>query len=683
MAVITWEDPTKIIERSADVPRVDPYYEWARTTEFEYYDHNVEWLPVLIELREGSGTAKDFANFVYRAQKAHEPWAADLRVPGFYREPIAHLQDAHLQDKPMRFLAMLTRKKFLSDVSDGKRLAKWIKRFELGRATPTSDVEKARTATASQSQKKAKVAPKLVIGVVDDGIAFAHDRFWSDDDKTRIEYFWDQLKPSFWGYLGFGTQFSRGDIATRMGNSRYGSLVDEDEVYRLSGHADHTKYGHKPLASRATHGTHVMDLACSFPTRPTPGKLPIVAVQLPVATVEDTSGAKLGPQVFNGLFYILVKANAIGSVPLPVVANVSYGMIAGPHDGESLLEVAMDQLVELCDPPLRVVLPAGNNHLSRCHANFDLKSDESRTLHWRVLPDDWTESQLEIWLPSSNGPPVNITITAPDGKISSSISPGNQQLLLVGSQIVGQVSYYPFGYAGTRAVLLLSLAPTGSPSAGVPLSPAGLWQVQLTNDSIGAVKLRDIHAWIQRDDTAPGYKRRGRQSYFDDPAYRRYDDGGRPIEVDNASCVKRKHTLNAIATGQKTIVIGGFRRSDWKATPDSARGPAIPPGRSGGLGRGPDAMWPSDEAPSHRGVLGAGTRSGSCVAMNGTSVAAPQAARWIANQWLTVAAPSTVDRNAVFNFAGADTRPDKPPLERGGGGRVSVRPERRKRRRED
>ncbi len=35
-----------------------------------------------------------------------------------------------------------------------------------------------------------------------------------------------------------------------------------------------------------------------------------------------------------------------------------------------------------------------------------------------------------------------------------------------------------------------------------------------------------------------------------------------------------------------------------------------------------------------RGVLAAGTRSGSVVPMNGTSVAAPQATRWTAEAWL-------------------------------------------------
>jgi len=413
---------------------------------------------------------------------------------------------------------------------------------------------------------------------------------------------------------------------------------------------------------------------------PAPGRLPIVGVQLPVPTVEDTSGATLAPQVFNGLWYTLVKANAIAQAAttglLPVVVNVSYGTTAGPHDGRSLLEYSMDLLVQLCRPMLQVVLPAGNNHLSRCHAHFSLAPGQSRTLHWRVLPDDWTESHLEIWLPSPlNVSPIGVVLTAPDGTPSAITSPGEEQWYVEGNAIVAQGSYYPVDYVGTRALLRLSIAPTGSPDANVKLALAGVWHVELKNDGPQAAHVTDIHAWIQRDDTAPGYRRRGRQSFFDDPAYRRFDEGGRAIEDDNdpltnSSDVKRRHTLNAIATGRKTIVVGGFRRSDWRPAPDSASGPALLPGRSGANSPGPDALWPSETSPSHYGVLGAGTRSGSCVAM-------------IARKWEAGTAPANVDRDAVFAYAASvDTGPARPPAERGGGGRVPDQPVGRPQRRE-
>lgn len=695
MAVTSWEQRL-IIPRDADGLLADPYYEWARTTGFEYYGRSVEWLPVLIELRKGGLSAKAFAERVFEMQALSlhaQGWAANLRVPRFYAAPPPRLK------RPMRFLAVLATKQFLWDVYKGKEPADWISRFELGRATALSGLGIPPTTTPSPPSTHMGT-PTVVTGVIDDGIAFAHDRFWSTDGKTRIEYFWDQLEPSVVldGDWGYGREITKRDpiagIDKRMGDSRYNLLVDEDEVYRRSGHVDHAKPGHKPLASRAAHGAHVMDLACFQWARPAPGVRPIVAVQLPVATVEDTSGATLGPQIYNGLCYIVAKAAAIandaGSAPLPVVANVSYGTIAGPHDGKSVLEAAMDHLIEICDPPLRVVLPAGNNHLSRCHARFSLAPSKSHELAWRVLPDDWTESHLEIWLRSGTNPSlITISVTAPDGTTSTGIAPGDELVCRVGSDIVAQASYYPPGAVvnpSTRALVRLSLAPTGSPSAGVPLAPAGLWRVKLSNDAHVAVS--DIHAWIQRDDTAPGYKRRSRQSHFDDPKYRRHDDGGRAIEDDNdprttKSYVKRRHTLNAIATGKKTFVVGGFRRSDWAPAPYSACGPALPPGRSGGASPGPDAMWPTEEAPAHHGVLGAGTRSGSCVAMNGTSVAAPLAARWVAEQWVTGPSIATVDRDKLFSFAqSVDIGPSKPKRERGGGGRVPAQPVRRPPRRE-
>jgi hypothetical protein len=79
----------------------------------------------------------------------------------------------------------------------------------------------------------------------------------------------------------------------------------------------------------------------------------------------------------------------------------------------------------------------------------------------------------------------------------------------------------------------------------------------------------------------------------------------------------------------------------------------------------------------HWGVLAAGSRSGSVVAMGGTSVAAPRAARWIADD---LGAGGRGDRAAVQAHATADEggyppgTPPPPPLERGGAGRIKLDP---------
>ena len=55
-------------------------------------------------------------------------------------------------------------------------------------------------------------------------------------------------------------------------------------------------------------------------------------------------------------------------------------------------------------------MPAGNGYQSRTHANAVLaprtrQKDHGTALHWRVLPDDHTQSFLELWLPEgAQGP---------------------------------------------------------------------------------------------------------------------------------------------------------------------------------------------------------------------------------------------------------------------------------------
>lgn len=693
---------TWTVSRTAARPEglfADPYYEWALVTDFAYYSKaKADWLPVLLELRGPPGrmgTAQAFVEEVARLRRlgAEKPsWVANLRIPSFFLEPSPRLK------QPLTFLAVLARPQFLADLYAGKVPADSIRRFEVGRAIQPASELPSQPGPHQPPGPQACVPPVVVTGVIDDGIAFAHDRFLSrddDDGTTRIEYLWDQQlsigPPIGWG---FGSELDKrskpAGIDQRMTDSRHAGLVDEDEVYRKTGHVDHARPGHKPLAARAAHGVPVMDMACNLEVKPSAGKRPIIAVQLPSATVEDTSGATLTPQVVLGLLYILDRADAVAdhlqTGPLPVVVNLSYGMIAGPHDGSSLIEWAMDELIRLCDPPLRIVLPAGNNHLSRCHACFSLDPGQSLALQWRVLPDDWTESYLDIWLPAgADASLVRVSITAPDGSISDAIAPDGAALLqadpAAAGPVVGLAVFYPALATGTRARIRVWLAPTGSPAATVPLARAGLWCILIAND-LKAAALCGIEAWIQRDDTAPGHRRRGRQSYFDDADYRQFDDGGRAVETDDsASHVKREGTLNAIATGRRTIVIGGFRRSDGKPAPMSASGPVVAPRRGPPNPDGPDAMLPSDDAPSLRGVLAAGTRSGSCVAMQGTSVAAPQATLLIAER---LAGKLSDSRQFVFDAAAAKDPAvtPKPGPKRGGGGRLPQVSNRRGRREE-
>jgi hypothetical protein len=325
-----------------------------------------------------------------------------------------------------------------------------------------------------------------------------------------------------------------------------------------------------------------------------------------------------------------------------------------------------------------VVLPAGNNYLWRTHANFTVAHGKKQALAWRVIPDDRTPSTMEIWLsgvPSGAQSQVKVRITSPDGTASHWVAEGDApyERVAPGGAIICRVSFDAAATTGTRPRIVIFLAPTAAMNPLDPLeevAPSGVWDVSLVNFGTDVA----FNAWIQRDDTPFGWPILGRQSYFDDPPYERFDDYGREVESDSiASYVKREGTLNAIATGATTIVLGGCRLSDLAPAKYSAAGPLALPVKGAATPRyspGPDAMCISDLSVACQGVLATGTRSNSVFAMNGTSVATPQATRMIATMLIDGKQKLADAVRTVATNEEAQRNTPRPSSYRGGAGRI-------------
>jgi hypothetical protein len=165
-------------------------------------------------------------------------------------------------------------------------------------------------------------------------------------------------------------------------------------------------------------------------------------------------------------------------------------------------------------------------------------------------------------------------------------------------------------------------------------APSGLWTI-----TVAATAAVTIEAWIGRK-IDPGHRRGvARQSYFDDPDYRRVRPNTRPVDFDltfNRSYARRTGTLSGIATGEHTRVVGACVRSSFAPADYSSMGPV-----SGGprVKPSPSLLAVAEDTGVLHGVLAAGTRSGSIVAMNGSSVAAPQLTRAVAESLATSTVP--------------------------------------------
>lgn len=600
---------------------IDPYLRWAIATNYAYLPGDpAGGLPILIKLKEGL-TAQRFATKEWGDVVPPADMDSWFRIHDIYKEPPAGLGPLQYSTAVVDPDSMHR----LLDPDPENPFAKVIEGIELSDPVGNTNVPLQVAQQAATGWN-----PSVIVGVIDDGLPFANVRFRDTNISTRIEYLWDQDR---------GIVLSKAAIDGFLVASAPTGNVDEDEVYRRAGY-DYAVTGHKSWARRATHGAHVMHVACGdLVTPPYPR---IIGVHLPNAVTADTSGVRLFVHAIVGILNILGWADTVaaanGSGPVPVVVNLSYGINHGPHDGTSWFEMLVDMITAMrrTVKPFTVVLAAGNSHLARCHACFNLAPGpaNARPLDWRVLPDDATPGFVELWLPAgAAAAQVKVEVRTPGNVLLGPIPWGTLSSPLPSAAVPWLTASYPAlpPVGSGRISVLLILLPTATLDPTKIVAPSGTWRITVEN--MGAAPLL-IDAWIGRDDTPFGYPIRGRQSRFEDAQYVRFDPQGRLLEVDGGpSYVRREGSINGLATGYLTAVIGGCRRSDRISPRYSAGGPTLQQALIGMAPRtGPDATAATEWSPAHPGWLATGTRSHSVIAMNGTSVAAPHVTRWISGR---------------------------------------------------
>lgn len=658
---------------SKTLEKADPYLAWADETDYASYRLSKvpdagedDWWLVLLELaRDVEGKKSPLARLL--AALSGGDW---LQVPTVYA-------DLDARGVGFCYCTARVKRKFFQEVLKGGVLEEIVTRYKL--CSPVEyPVKGLKTVGVDARPPLAGSNGGPVIALIDGGVALGHSAFLQSDQKNpRVAHFWRQddylgsrylrdtvrtntLWPNTHSHwqdsrtMGYGAELDRKAIAEAMQASQYLGMLDEDALYQRLGLWDLDRLAH--------HGTHVLSLAAgpyrhpeqmgteaSPPEWGTPSNgdlkssedCDLVAVQLAWANVLDTSGRCGDAHILDALMYVWARCDDAANV----VVNLSWGVNAGPHDGSSILEKAMVDWCALRPEKLSIVVPAGNSYQARGHANVKLeKQDASVELNWRIQPECYTPSFLEIWFDPeiSDAVGVSVHVTPPDSRNGFDLTaPGVVKWSVRGKPSATLVMLKRPNLSEKGSMALVAVEPTAGDGPGA-LAPAGVWKVKVTNKGTSSIGLC---TYIERNDVAMGLFTGAKQSYFEDEKYNLGDavddDVQRAVlrlNPVNGSDVRRTGTFNHLSTGangQNNVhSVGGLvvfptgrEPKDIMPSPYSPRWDDGKDKRVSGRRKSPTTMMPSDQSLVLPGLRAAASRSGAVVRLVGTSSAVPLAVR--------------------------------------------------------
>jgi subtilisin family serine protease len=456
----------------------------------------------------------------------------------------------------------------------------------------------------------------IVIGIIDDGCAFAHADFLDIAGtlakrtyRTRVLALWDQSRQGTaaelaagWrdvpDFLNRGRELRKPEIDAMLAKHTRRRALDEDAVYEELG------YDVGGSDQRAAHGTRVMGIAAGngnslMGWRGVAPKAHIIFVQLPPSVRESPDGLSL--DIALGAMFVFKRAAELNAKA--AVLNLSLGSFTGPHDGTNPWEQTFDQLLNVRDRA--IVISAGNGFEANCHAMGTIVGNGERTLGWNVWTEDPSPKRMDIWY--SGQARLALTLVAPDGTTHGPFeAPGRQPVPgPAGQPPMGVVMYALDDAVNGDNSMLIGLAPTAASAqtAHTSAAPAGTWKVRLAN---GGETPADFHAWIQRDDLGKSPLRR-QSSFVDADAHPAF-------------------TFGDLAGGKLTIAVGGYNIATSEVCAYSACGPTRASMNDAAQRTKPEVLAPAEELALGGGVSSSGSRQSQPGRIAGTSAAAPHVA---------------------------------------------------------
>ena len=396
----------------------------------------------------------------------------------------------------------------------------------------------------------------VTVGVIDlAALDFYHPDFRGAYGTTRVRFLWDQTlyavagekSPPAGGQLPnfmlgvancYGVEYTAADIDAELAHYQPGITP----AYQLVRHAPPPP----PLSSRDGHGTAVTGCAAGNGAanagRYRGGAPETDIIYVRVAALDPLGATGDHTQILEAFAYVFARADLLGQ---PFVVNMSLGDLQGPHDGTSLGERFLDNL--LTSPGRAITLAAGNWNGDWRHAIGVTVLGQDTNVQFEFGGGARVSDAIDLWYPGPDRLEASLLVQDP---------PHGPDTLVLGPVLPGQLQEVTLAN-GVKIALNSGLGALGAAGNGdnhiaitfsVPLGqrlPKGVWTLRLHGSS---VTTGGFQAWLDRNNPAANFL----------PPYRHENEG----------------TLGEPATARGAITVGAHdKQQPIRVAGFSGRGP--------------------------------------------------------------------------------------------------------------
>ena len=219
----------------------------------------------------------------------------------------------------------------------------------------------------------------ILIAVLDSGIDYTHPEFRNADGSSRILAIWDQT--------GNGNPPKGFTVGTEYGQEEINESLGSTPL---------------PIRDLSGHGTAVAAIAAGNSGVAPQAQLLVVKLgNLAASTFSKTT------ELMMAVEYAYQKAL---EVQMPLVINLSFGTVYGPHNGTGLLETYLDEMMGRWKSV--IVVGTGNEGNAAGHVHSTLQEGTDTVIPFSVAAGE-TGLNVQVW--KSYTDQFDISLQAPDG----------------------------------------------------------------------------------------------------------------------------------------------------------------------------------------------------------------------------------------------------------------------------